>query len=56
MREIGFVKVTCRCGHVNMIAAEKPWTVEQPIRCENCGRIIVKKERKSLFEKKWGDE
>jgi hypothetical protein len=54
MKEISFGKLTCRCGHVNLIAMDKPWIVDKPIRCENCGRIIVQTEKS--VSKKWGDK
>jgi len=43
-----FIKVKCKnCGHLNLIPTYNRLTVEEPIKCEKCKEVIVKRESNS---------
>jgi len=51
-----FVKVKCKnCGHLNLIPTYNRLTVEEPIKCENCKEVIVKRDKKSKTLLFYGD-
>ena len=46
MKELKFVKIQCKnCGFLNLIPVYDKLNVEKPIKCQQCGKIIIKKER-----------
>ena len=48
MKKLQFVKIKCKCGHINLIPVFKTLRIEKTIRCEECGKVIV--EPKELIE------
>jgi len=45
MKELKVVKVTCsKCGHLNLIPGFETLTVNNPIKCEECGKVLIVKE------------
>lgn len=45
LKELKIVKVTCsKCGHLNFIPGFETLTVDNPIKCEKCGKVLVVRE------------
>lgn len=45
MKKLQFVKVKCKCGHVNLVPVYEVFHVYEPIRCEKCRKTIAKPEK-----------
>ncbi len=51
-----FIKVKCKnCGQLNLIPTYNRLTVKEPIRCEKCKEVIVKRDKKSRTVFFYGD-
>jgi len=40
---VELLEVKCRCGHLNVVPVYGKLVVDEPIKCEKCGKEIVKR-------------
>jgi len=41
MKKLQFVKIKCKCGHVNLVPVTEVFHVYEKVKCEKCGKVIA---------------
>jgi len=50
-KALKFIKVKCKnCGLVNLIPVYKRLIVDEPVKCEECRKVLARKEKKEYLQ------